>query len=456
MFLNKNSSVNIPLNDFLRQGLLEHFGSEIFNKWLSNCIYFARKKTLVIKTEDENVARFINQNLIQEIANFCAIAWPQNNIKPLLCFNNENIIQYSLELNNERTDNVVSIDQFHGHCFDDFITSNENKIAYNLMCSVAGKIKPVFSDGTIIYLNGEPGVGKTHLLKATETYALRYKTKNICYLSAEVFSSKYITAVKENKLFDLRNSLIAYDALLIDDIGFIAHRRSTMEELGSIVSIMLDNQKNVVITTTNQLSAFKEHKRLYNRLLSAIIAPIPHADSDLKYKIAKSIAQKRIPEISDEILVFLSNNLIGGAREIKGALDRIKISLSNIGRLTIPAIKNLIEDLITTGEKGRIYSNDIEMVIDKVGEYYQISICDLKNPRTIKNNKMPRSIAFYLCRKICGLTYCQIAKEFGFSAHASVIHAIKKLEIAIKNNEALLYDTDCITQNIRRSLGYKF
>ena len=225
-----------------------------------------------------------------------------------------------------------------------------------------------------------------------------------------------------------------------------------MEELGSIISIMLDNNKDIVLTTTNQISFFKEHKRLYNRLLSAVFIKIETPSQELKYKICQFFADKSKLIIENDILLYLTNNLIGGAREIKGAFDRIKINLSNVN-ISIPAIANLLDDLIIKNQENKIYNNDISMIIDQIASYYQISTTDLKNPRAIKNNKLYRSVSFYLCREICSLTYAQIANEFGLSTHASIIHSIKKLTSTLKTNNSLQQDINFIMANIRKCLG---
>ena len=453
MMVCKNQSIDVSLNSFLKQGFIDHFGNHIFEKWLQNCVYFANKKTLIIKTETEDVAKFINQNLIQDISHFCTISWPKSNIKPIACTDVSKLEQYAFEIPNNHIDNVVSIDEYKGHSFDDFIVNDDNKIAFDSVCSIVGKTEKILQNGTIIFLTGDVGVGKTHLLKSAEQYSSVKKIKNTHYLSAEVFSSKYITAVKENKLFDMRNIIIANDVLLIDDIGFIAHRKSTMEELGSIISIMLDSGKDVIITTTSDISTFKDSKRLYARLLSAVFISISKSNIDLKQKIAIHIAKKYNIDMSSEVINFLANNIIGGTRELKGAIDRIRINLSSIPVITIPAIKNLLSDILLKQGNIIAYNNDIAMIVGSIAEYYQLSNNDILNAKKTANNKLARSMAIYLCREICGLVYAQIAKNFGFSAHASIIHSIASFKEKLKTDKSLVYDLDCITENIRKYIN---
>ena len=154
--------------------------------------------------------------------------------------------------------------------------------------------------------------------------------------------------------------------------------------------------------------------------------------------------------MSPDIINFLANNIIGGTRELKGAIDRIRINSSLIPVITIPAIKNLLSDILLKQNNLITYNNDIAMIVGQVAEYYQLSNNDIISSKKTSNNKLARSIAIYLCREICGLVYSQIAQNFGFSAHASIIHSIATFKEKLKTDKSLVYDLDCITENIRK------
>lgn len=401
------------------------------------------KDNLILVTKNNSDVDIIKSQLVERISDICSKIWPGLKVKITVICENSNVaddqIVMSLIPKIKKMDPVFT--------FSNFVSDESNSSAVFTMKNIVGVNERIVDPGSIVYLHGGVGVGKTHLLKATQFEAEK-NGKNFLYISAEKFGSKYVSAVKENSLSEMRSSLLSYDGLLIDDLGFILHRKSTVEEMASIISIIADDGKDVVLATTiNPMQTKSLPGRMAERISSALVLNIEKPSQRLKEMIANSIVASRNIPISIDLIDTICKASCS-VRELKAAIDRISVySAHNGGEITPGVIRLVLPDIIQSSNKSK---NPLDTVLLAVSEYYNLDYRDLtKKTGSSSKVRKARGIAVLFCRDIYGMMHGQIAVSFGFSGHSSVVNLIKRTKKTILDDKILLREFEEIKEIIK-------
>lgn len=448
------------LSIFLEKLICDCFGNEIFESYFKDVSFELKAGKLLLNMQSATAAAYVQQCFLGEMAKVCEYLWPSSNIQPQIVILSNPHAKYNPTdgLNNKLV--YRPYNATNQYLFDNFMEDQSNTVALQSLKNILyPSDNEIFMGGMILYIHGNPGVGKTHLLKATYNRSIQPESncRSVIYFSADSFTSQYILAVKENRLFEFKKQIIDHEILLVDDLGFLLHRKSTVEELSNIISIMQDNGKNVIIATSivpHDLPI--TNIRLRSRLLSGVIIDINAPSVDLKRKVITNMVTNRNLDIGINVLSFLSENIKGGIREVKGAIDRIVVNSSLIGgKLSIALVRQLLPDLLS--ENKEIDSNinsiggnmDIDRIKQCVSEYYNVGVQDICNRYSNRSMKRIKSIAMYICRDKLGWTYADIAVAFNVASHSTVLTAIKAIENSVKVDIKLANDLKLIAKRLQ-------
>ena len=327
--------------------------------------------------------------------------------------------------------------------FDDFIVGNSNKYAHAVSVAVAEDPGSVYNP---LFIYGGSGLGKTHLMQAIGVHIIKNNPEaKVLYVSTEMFTNQLISAIKDNKTRSFRNKYRKLDVLLIDDIQFLEGKESTQEEFFYTFEALYQNNKQIVITS--DCSPIKLHgvdERLITRFQWNMVADIQPPDFETRLAILKSWAEKSDIEITPEIndvFSLIADQVKDNIRELEGAYNRV-IGLSQLldEKITIENAKNILKDIISDNEQA-IAPERIRSI---VANHYKIKIGDMDSPKRNAEITLPRQVAMYICRETTDLSLPKIGKIFGNRHYSTVIHAVEKIEAALKYDNELAENIETI------------
>lgn len=336
-----------------------------------------------------------------------------------------------LQLELDLYDNILP--QF---TFENFVVGESNKESHS--ASLASALSPgAFYNPLFIY--GNSGLGKTHLLHAMGNYVKANDPKlKVLYITSTDFITKVINSFKNNTTEDLKQDMYKLDLLLMDDIQFFAGDKvKTHEIFFHIFNELVNNRKQIVITSDKHPTEIKGiEERLISRFYSGLSVSLDSPEFEVAYAIlVKKLEQQMFdPEnIDDEVIAYLATHFAKDVRKLEGALNRLVFYSINFGKS-----ERITMDVATKAFKNEMKSvNDIislDSIKEIVATYYGLTVkqIDSKNRTRIIVNA--RHISMYLVRKHLDLPYSQIGNEFGGRDHSTVISAYDKIEDLLKSD----------------------
>ena len=325
------------------------------------------------------------------------------------------------------------------YTFDTFVVGSNNKFAQAAAIGVAdnpgSKYNPFFIYGGV-------GLGKTHLMHAIGNQILMTNTtSNILYVTSENFTNQLINALRDQATEKFREKYRNIDVLLIDDIQFIANKKSTQEEFFHTFNTLYESGKQIVLSSDKppkDIGLLED--RLKSRFDWGLIADISNPDFETRLAILRKKTQLDNIIIDDDILSAIATRVDSNIRELEGTLNKLiaKASLTN-SPITMEMTEKAINDIVAKEDK--VISS--EYIQEVVGKYFSILPADLKGAKRSNDVTFPRQIAMYLCRNVAQMSLPQIGNDFGKRDHTTVMHACNKIEneIKTKSNTRLIVES---------------
>ncbi len=316
------------------------------------------------------------------------------------------------------------------YTFDSFVSGTSNQFAHAAAMAVSNNPATTYNP---LFIYGGVGLGKTHLINAIGNEI--NKTNNnikICYYSSEKFTNELINSLRHAKMEEFRNKFRSIDILLIDDIQFIAGKKSTQEEFFHTFNALYESHKQIVVTSDKFPKEMPDlEERLRSRFEWGLIADIQAPDTETKQAILNMKADQNNIKLPDDVIYLLANSISNNVRELEGYLIRIGAYSSLTSTpINVEMAKKVLKDILIENSK----EITVEKIQKKVAEYFQIKVIELKSSKRLKNIVFPRQVAMYICRNMTNLSYPEIGSKFGGKDHSTIIHAIKKIERMMKED----------------------
>ena len=335
------------------------------------------------------------------------------------------------------------------YTFDNFVVGNNNKFAQAAAQAVSQSPATAYNP---LFIYGGVGLGKTHLMHAIGNYILQNNpSAKVLYVTSEKFINELVNSIRDanykNELF--RNKYRNIDVLLIDDIQFIAGKKTGQEEFFHTFNTLHENGKQIIISSDKpprDIPLLED--RLKSRFEWGILADISMPDYETRLAILRKKVQLENIIIDDYILSVIATKVDTNIRELEGALNKI-IAYASLTHspITIEMAEKAINDIVLQKEK--IISADYIQEI--VSKYFNIDKKDLISQKKSNDIVYPRQIAMYLCRAVAQMSFPKIGDEFGKRDHTTVMHAYKKIESEIKENTNTKLIVDSVKNIIREN-----
>ena len=427
-------------NEILKM-LKKNFGDDVYESWIKNVNLKKEFNHYVILSAP---TRFVRDWIVSRYA---------DKILDIIKTFKKSIqrIEFLIEETQEKSDksvfsnknqitsienSLLNYNRFNSNCrFDNFMVGESNELAYTAarkICIQSAHYNPLFVYSSV-------GMGKTHLLNAIGLEVAN--TKKAMFISAERFMYHFIRSLKSNEMVKFKDFFREADIFIIDDIQFVSGKEAMQEEFFHTFNALIERGSQIVISSDRPPSDLsKIQERIKSRMSGGLVIDIQPPDLDLKIKILKSKFEEiktNISEnfqVSDEVFKFLASEITSSIREMVGALNRIlAFSKINTKSPNIYECKRILKDFINSNNK----LVSVESIQNLVASHFNLSIQELLSPRRSRSLARPRQIAMYLAKQYTTNSLPDIGRKFSNRDHTTVIHAVKKINELIKNDNEI-------------------
>lgn len=330
--------------------------------------------------------------------------------------------------------------------FDTFVIGQSNRFAHAAAVAVGEAPARAYNP---LFIYGDSGLGKTHLLHAIGHYARElYPEIRVRYVSSEDFTNDFINSIANNQGAAFHARYRGIDVLLIDDIQFLEGKAETQEAFFHTFNTLHGHNKQVVITSDvqpKQLRGFEE--RMLSRFEWGLLTDIQVPDLETRIAILRKKAQREQLELDHQVLEFIASKFTSNIRELEGALIRVTAFASlQQQRIDLPLAQIVLKDLISLDEDNNVQPSDI---ISRTAEYFDLAVDDLYGPSRAQQIALARQIAMYLCRELTSLSLPKIGQLFGGRDHTTVMYACKKITQLIAERRSIFNQVAELTSLIK-------
>jgi chromosomal replication initiator protein len=338
------------------------------------------------------------------------------------------------------------------YSFDNFVIGASNRFAHAAAVAVSEAPAKAYNP---LFIYGESGLGKTHLLHAIGHYAeSMYPGIRVRYVSSEEFTNDFINSIANNRSNQFQQRYRDIDILLIDDIQFLQGKDSTQEAFFHTFNTLHDHDKQLVITSDlppKHLTGFED--RMRSRFEWGLITDVQAPDLETRIAILRKKAQSEKLLVRDEILEYMATKVSSNIRELEGTLIRVTAFASlNRTAVDLSLVQTVLKDLITLDEDNVIAPVDI---INHTADYFKLSVDDLYGSSRSQAIATARQIAMYLCRELTNLSLPKIGQLFGNRDHTTVMYANKKISELMKERRSIYNQVTELTSRIKQDHRYK-
>lgn len=334
------------------------------------------------------------------------------------------------------------------YTFDDFVTGTGNRFAHAAALSVAETPAKSYNP---LFIYGDAGLGKTHLLRAIESYVhTHYPHFSVRYVSTETFLNEFVDAIRQNTTIQFKRRYREIDVLLVDDIQFVEGKEGLQEEFFHTFNTLHQANRQIVLTSDRPPDSIPTlEDRLRSRFKMGLITDIQPPDIETRMAILQKKAENSKHTIPDDVLTFIAERVTDNIRELEGALIRVTAFANLTGeKLTTELSQRVLGDLLTSKQPRQITP---QMILDETSDMFGFSIEEITGASRRRPLVTARQVAMYVFREVTDLSYPAIAREFGGRDHTTVIHAVDKIGNLMAERRQIYDQVTELTTRIKKT-----
>jgi chromosomal replication initiator protein len=330
--------------------------------------------------------------------------------------------------------------------FAEFVVGSGNQFAHAAALAVSNQPGEKYNP---LFIYGGVGLGKTHLVTAIghNIWATGNRARKVLFMPSEVFMNELINSLRRDRMGEFKEKFRKVDALILDDVQFLAGRERTQEEFFHTFNSLHSERHQIVLTSDKvpkDIPGLEE--RLRNRFESGLIADIAPPDLETRIAIVQKKAVRESLRLSPDVAMYIAQNVSSNVRELEGCLTRLAALASlNKSEITLEFAKQALHDLIRGNQE---VAPDIEAIQRTVAEFFHIRLADLKSKRRTQHIAFCRQVAMYLCRKLTQCSFPTIGENFGRD-HSTVIHAYNLIARRAGNDSAFRMSIEKIERELK-------
>jgi chromosomal replication initiator protein len=335
------------------------------------------------------------------------------------------------------------------YIFETFVIGASNRFAHAAAVAVAEAPAKAYNP---LFIYGESGLGKTHLLHAIGAYAKElYGSVRVRYVSSEEFTNDFINSIRDDKATAFQRRYRDLDVLLVDDIQFLENKERTQEEFFHTFNTLYNANKQIVISSDRppkQLTTLED--RLRSRFEWGLITDIQPPELETRIAILRKKAAQDKLNAPDDVLEYIASKISTNIRELEGALIRVTAFASlNRQSVDLSLAEIVLKDLIPNENNPEITGATI---MAQTAAYFSLTIDDLCGTSRSRVLVNARQIAMYLCRELTELSLPKIGQTFGGRDHTTVMHADRKIRQLMAERRSIYNQVNELTTRIKQQV----
>ena len=333
------------------------------------------------------------------------------------------------------------------YTFETFVIGSSNRFAHAAAVAVAEAPAKAYNP---LFVYGDSGLGKTHLLHAIGHYAQSlYSGARVRYVSSEEFTNDFINMIRDGKQDGFRRRYRDVDILLVDDIQFLENKEGTQEEFFHTFNTLHNASKQIVISSDRapkRLVTLED--RLRSRFEWGLLTDVQPPELETRIAILRKKAIQEGLNAPPEVLEYIASRISTNIRELEGALIRVTAFASlNRQSVDLQLAEIVLRDLIPEAQGPEITTTTI---MGQTASYFGLSIEDLCGTSRSRVLVTARQIAMYLCRELTDLSLPKIGQQFGGRDHTTVMHADRKIRSLMAERRSIYNQVTELTNRIKQ------
>jgi chromosomal replication initiator protein len=332
------------------------------------------------------------------------------------------------------------------YTFDAFVIGASNRFAHAAAQRVA---ETPASSYNPLFIHGDSGLGKTHLLHAIGHYVdENFPTSHVRYVSTETFMNEFVDSIRTNTGSAFKRRYRACDVLLVDDIQFMENKEGLQEEFFHTFNSLHEANKQIVLSCDRHPRSIATlEDRLRSRFEWGLITDVQPPELETRLAILRKKAEGERAYVPDEVLELIATHVKDNIRELEGALIRVSAFASlNSESLTVDLAERVLYDILASEQPRQITPRRI---LDATATAFGFTVDELCGPSRRRPLVTARQIGMYVFRELTDFSYPAIAREFGGRDHTTVIHAVEKVSGLMKERRLVYDQVTALTQTIK-------
>ncbi|MDR0417993.1 MAG: chromosomal replication initiator protein DnaA [Puniceicoccales bacterium] len=429
---------------FVKSELKRDFQGDIYQNWFEELSLLSEEDDhIVLGVPNDFAAIWINDNYKDMIAQKLQMALGKS-LKISLKTDDDGNLFSSPKTENNATKNLGNEKAYEieegyilnpKNTFENFVIGPGSQMAHAASIAIANAPGKAYNP---LFLYGSTGLGKTHLMHAVaHQILLKNRKARVVYTSTEKFTNEFIQAIQLNSMAKFRKKYRSIDVFLLDDIHFLSGKERIQEEFFYTFNELFEAQRQIFLCSDRPASEIsKLESRLVSRFQWGLVTDIQPPDLETRIAILAKKAKDLKIILEPNVLSYLAENVSSNVRQLEGALIRVAsyMELTKV-QIDIPTLKMFMKDLFHGGTVSN--SPSIDIIQQKVAEFYSLKTADLLGKRRPANIAMARQIAMYLSRSLTSQSLVDIGLAFGGRDHGTVIYACKSVENMMEHDEVI-------------------
>lgn len=331
------------------------------------------------------------------------------------------------------------------YTFENFIEGASNQFVKSAAVGVASRPGKTYNP---LFIHGGVGLGKTHLLHSIGHYIHgNSKKTKIQAITTEAFINDIVDNLRSKSIDKMKRYYRTLDVLLVDDIQFLQNRLNFEEEFCNTFETLINQNKQIVITSDKPPSQLKLSERMIARMEWGLVAHMGVPDLETRVAIIKHKSEGRGLNLSNQIAFFIAEHIYNNVRQIEGAVNRLCAHSRLLAtELNQDIVERILNEMFQSNAPQKKIS--VESILKSVAAVFEVRISEIKGESRLKEIALARQVAMYLAKEMIDDSLMKIALSFGGKTHSTLLHAWKKITDQIQMNETLSRQVQMVRRNI--------
>jgi chromosomal replication initiator protein len=403
-----------------------------FQNWIAPVkVAYTTEEKIILEVPNIFVQEYIMDNYKEELYSL----FPSDTIKPIIEFTITTPLKEKKEpIPIPKKITEVRISNLNKqYTFENFIEGPSNQFVKSAALGVAYRPGKSFNP---LFIHGGVGLGKTHLLHGIGHYVTKeHKRLTAQCVTTESFINDLVNSLRNKSVDKLKRFYRSVDVLLVDDIQFLQNRLNFEEEFCNTFETLINQNKQIVITSDKPPSQLKLSERMVARMEWGLVAHIGIPELETRVAIIQHKAEQKGFSISNSVAFFIADHIYNNVRQLEGAINRLNAYCRLMHTdITVEIAENVLKEMFEMTPEHKI---SIESILKSVASVFEVKVSDIKGESRLKNIALARQVAMYLSKEILNDSLMKLASSFGGKKHSTLLHAWKKISNEIKKNDLL-------------------